>query len=329
MAGTSVEGSPIWSALTGPLSSFVGGVQEKESIEEEKKLEALHEARREEVNRKRYRKRIQSLQMEVEEVNEEATITRKLLWETQDKLNERDERIRQLENHVNEILELRVKDLETIKALRVANSDCVENESRAREAMDVFKKCYKRAQLKLKDQEAQIVVLNEQRESLQRSKSESEESDTTGMVSESALQYIQHVSNDKQCRLEKMLTESQADIDLWKSKYKVAHKRCLNWQEQVLAMEHPSEGAEHIKRQRSKIDKLEEKIRTLETERAELERIDSRNPFESMIEGAFCNSDKRDGGLSKTLLDGLQSLNCSIQPPTIEYPNLELKNSCV
>ena len=318
MAGDSVEENPFWSALKEPLSSFVGGMQNNDAaIEEQKKAEAIQAARREEANRKRYRKRIQNLQMEVEEVNEAATKTRKLLWETQDKLKEKDDQIRQLQNHLNELLELRESDLAAIKSLRVANSDCVENENRAREAMVVFKKCYKRAQLKVKEQEEEIAVLHEQRERMERARITSEASDTTGMVSESALEYIQSVSNDKQYRLEKMLTETQADADIWKSKYKVAHKRCLNWQEQIMAMEHPSEGAAHIERQRTTIDKLEEKIRKLEierskterseTERSEPERQDSRNPFESGSEGAFCNSDTRDGGLSKALLDGFQN----------------------
>jgi len=325
MAGSSEEENPIWSALKEPLSSFVGV---NDAFKERRAAEAMKEAKQAESHRIRYRKRIQSLQMEVEDVNEEATNTRRLLWETEDKLKEQDDKVRQLENHLQDLLELREKDLAAIKSLRASNSDCVENESRAREAMDVFKKCYKRAQLKLKQQEEEIAVLREQRESFARGKVDSKESGSTGMVSESALEYIQTVSSDKEHRLEKMLSDTQVEADLWKSKYKVANKRCLNWQEQILAMEHPSEGAEHIKRQRIAIDKLEEKIVTLETERAELERLDSRNPFESIMEGAFCQNDTRDGGLSQALIDSFQNFNCSMATPTMEYPNLKMGSSC-
>jgi len=330
MAGSSEEENPIWSALKEPLRSFISvGKKNNAEVDEQNRMVALEAAKQEDRNQKRYRKRIQSLQMEVEEVNEEATKTRKLLWETQDLLKERDAHIRQLENHLHELLELNEKNVADVKSLRAANSDCVENESRAREAMDVFKKCYKRAQLKLKQQETQIAILNEEREKMERGKINSVSSDTTGLVSESALEYIQTISNEKEYKLEKMLSDTQVEADLWKSKYKVAHKRCLNWKEQIMAMEHPSEGAEHIKRQRAAIDKLEEKIRTFETEKVELERLDSRNPFESMIEDAFCNTDTRDGGLSTTLLDKFQNFNCSIPTPTLEYPNLKLGNSCV
>jgi chromosome segregation ATPase len=304
MAGTSEENN-VWSALMEPLSSFVGGQQEND---------AGKEAMEEDVYRNRYRKRILNLQMEVEEVNEEATNTRKELWEAQDKLKETGDQIRKLENHLNEILELREKDLQTIKALRVNNSDCVENESRAREAMEVFKKCYKRAQLKIKEHEEEIAVLREQKESAERGKDKMKVVNTASMVNESALEYIQTVSNDKEKRLKKMLSETENEVDLWKSKYKVANKRCLNWQEQILAMEHPSEGAEHIKRQRIEIDGLEKMVRTLEEKHAQEER-DSRNPFNSMVTASYCSEEIRDG-LTKSFMDSFQNLNCSV--PTYE-----------
>jgi len=311
------EENYIWSAFTEPLSSLMAGQKSNGANDMKKKREIQNEAGREEGNRRRYRKRIKNLETEIDEINEEATNTRKILWETEDKVKEQEHQIRQLENHLNEILELREKDLSHIKGLRAANSDCVENESRAREAMDVFKKCYKRAKLKMNQQEQEIAVLQE------RGKHNSETTDTTGMVSESALHFIQTVSNDKEKRLEKMLTDSEVEVDVWKSKYKVAQKRCLNWQEQILAMEHPSEGVNHIKRQRIAIDKLQEKVNTLETEKSELE--DSRNTFESLFKGAFCsndtrdegNSDTRDGGLTKNFMDGFKNLNCSIPTYTI------------
>lgn len=319
------EENGIWSALTEPLSSFMTGQKSGDENDAKKKIELLNEqASKEESNRRRYQKRIQNLEMEIEEVNEEATTTRRLFWESQDKVKEQEDKIRQLENHLHEIFELREKDLRHIKSLRAANSDCIENESRAREAMEVFKKCYKRAQLKLKQQEEEIAVLQE------RVKDTSEVTDTRDMVSESALQYIQTVSSDKEKRLEKMLTDTEVEVDLWKSKYKVASKRCMNWQEQILAMEHPSEGAAHIKKQRIAIDKLQEQIKKLKMEGAQKSQSedDSRNPFETFMKGAFGNttrtsstSDIRDEGLTKSFMDGLKNINCArIEPPNCSLP---------
>ena len=329
MAGTIEEESNIWSALMEPLSSFVGGQQENDATDNNN-IQTVEdkEAMQEDAYRRRYRKRIQNLQMEVEEVNEEATNTRKLLWEAQDKLKDTGDQVRKLENHLNEILELREKDLQTIKALRVNNSDCVENESRAREAMEVFKKCYKRAQLKIKEHEEEIAVLREQKERAERGTNKTKVMNTDSMVNESALEYIQTVSNDKEKKLKQMLSETENEVDLWKSKYKVANKRCLNWQEQILAMEHPSEGAEHIKRQRTEIEGLENQVKNLEEKHAQEEQ-ESRNPFNRMVNASFCSEDVRDG-LTKSFMDSFQNLNCSVPTiPTYEpkMPNMDgLKN---
>jgi predicted nucleic acid-binding Zn-ribbon protein len=294
MAGGSEE---IWAALTDPLSSFVG-TQQKADVQ--KQTDVAKAAKVEDAHRRRYRKRIAILQAEVEQVNNEATGTRKLLWEAQDSLKESEDQIRKLENHLNEILELREKDLQAIKALRVANSDCVENESRAREAMEVFKKCYKRAQLKIKEHEEEIAVLREHKERTERGGDNIGVVDTGGMVNESALEYIQTVSNDKEKKLKKMLSETEVEVDLWKSKYKVAQKRCLNWQEQILAMEHPSEGAVHIKKQRIQIEELEKKVRGFK------EKIEQRDA--QMVHA--CDDDMRDG-LAKNFMDGFKNLNCA------------------
>jgi hypothetical protein len=305
MIGAMKEDDNIWSALTEPLSSFVGGQPKNRANVKEMT------AKTEETEQRRSRKRIQHLQQEVEDVNEEATNTRKMLWEAQDLLKESEDQIRKLENHLNEVLELREKDLHSIKSLRVANCECVENESRAREAMEVFKKCYKRAQVKIKEHEEEIVVLREHRNIAQRGGVE--DYNSSGMVNESALEYIQSVSNEKEKKLNKMLSETEVEVDLWKSKYKVANRRCLNWQEQMLAMEHPTEGAAHIKRQRIQIENLESEIKTIQQKEAEEKaQRDCRNPFEGMAQGTTCVDDDARDGCTKNFLEGFQNLTCSI-----------------
>ena len=322
MTRSSDDDNGIWAALTEPLSSLVGGGQQSNEANDDDNRNRETETRSYgEIYRKRYRKRIQSLQAEVEEVNEESTKTRKQLWETQDRLKDTEDQVRQLENHLNEVLELREKDLETIKSLRAANSDCVEMESRAREAVEVFKKCYKRSQLKIKQNEEEIIVLREQRDKAERGRGrgqgETGYMDTSAMVNESALKYIQVVSNDKEKRLRKMLNQTEKEVELWKSKHKVAVKRCQNWQQHILAMEHPSEAAEHMEKQRIQIEKLEKNIIMLEEE-MEMdeenkqphveEREDTRNVFGDVMNRAFCDDGIHDNFTTK-LVNGFQNLN--------------------
>ena len=334
--GGNRDENPIWSALAEPLSSLIGG-QPQNNKDDDSRKDAATIERHEEVYRKRYRKRLQSLQTEVEEVNEEATKTRKQLWETQDKLKSAEDQIRKLENHLNEVLELREKDLENVKTLRAANSDCVEMENKAREAMDVFKKCYKRGQLKIKENEEEIAVLREQRDNAEQLHSKA---DNTATIDESALEHMKTISNEKQKKLQKMLLQTENEVDLWKSKYKVASKRCENWQEQILAMSHPTEATVHIEKQRIRIEQLEGMLKNAEDneekQREELERGE-REREEHAIEGeeeerddghydiryyptytddnvvnrAFCDEDLHTS-LTKDLLDRIQKLNWAL-----------------
>jgi len=296
----------IWSALE-PLTSLVSGFKSDNEADDAARRK---EEKQEESSRKRYRRRMEKLQAEVEQVNDEATETRKLLWESQDKVKGIEDQVRELENHLNEILELREKDLENIKLLRIANFECVENEGRANEAMEVFKKCYKRAQLKIKDHEEEIAVLREHKGRLERGTDKTKSSlNTATMVNESALEYIQMVSGDREKKLNQMLVETETKVDLWKSKYKVAHKRCLNWQEQILAMEHPSEGAAHIRRQGLQIDSLEAEIALLEKK---LDDEEKRNPFDIMVRGTSCFNEGLREGLTKTFSDGFDHFSSNI-----------------
>eukprot|EP00536_Pseudo-nitzschia_multiseries_P004510 jgi/Psemu1/188213/e_gw1.75.39.1 len=334
------EERSIWAALAEPLNSFVAGQQNNGNDDDNRKNLAMSEYQ-EDAYRKRYRKRLQSLQAEIDEVNEDATTTRKKLWETQDKLKSADDQIRKLENHLNEVLELRERDLESVKQLRAANSDCVEMESRAREAMEVFKKCYKRAQLKIKEQEEEIVLLREQKDSAERDQSTNNEGKKLP-VNESALEHIKSVSDEKEQRLKKMLFETENEVDLWKSKYKVASKRCNNLQEQIQAAEHPSEATAHMNKQRIRIEQLENMLRSAEEkeerrqreeyrkeerqkeerqkeERQQEERDDgyrdsyyfSGDPLDQIVNRAFCDEDLQDS-FSKDLVKRIQMLNCAL-----------------
>lgn len=248
--------------------------------------EAKIAAAKQEAERKKYESTIASLQQEVLDVNEEATKARNQMWDMQDDFKDARQEIQKLEGQLKELLELREKDLESLRSLRLLNAECVENESRAREAMEVFKKCYKRSQVKIKENEQEILALRQQQGVLAVVKSENEEGEEEGMVNESALEYIQAVSHEKEKRLKKILNETEVEADLWKSKYKVANKRCMNWQEQILAMEHPTEGASHIQKQRIQIEELQAQVEAYQNKEAELKaQEDCRNPLEGLTCG--------------------------------------------
>ena len=286
------EDAGIWGAFEA-LNPFAG---DNKDDEEAKIAEAKLEA-----ERKAYESKIQDLQQEVLDVNEEATKARQDMWDVMDRLKDAQREVLKLEKHLKELLDLRDKDLENLRSLRLANAECVENESRAREAMEVFKKCYKRSQVKIKENEQEILNLRAEQGALAVVKSTDEEGEEVGMVNESALEYIQAVSNEKEQRLKQMLSESEVEVDLWKSKYKVANKRCMNWQEQILAMEHPTEGAVHIQKQRVQIEELQAQVEAYQNKEAELRaQEDCRNPLDGLTCGGPEETvDARDNAESK------------------------------
>jgi chromosome segregation ATPase len=332
----------LWSALTSPLNSLVGIQEEdgnynvnnnntsKNSNNKNNQLEA---------DLKRYRKRYQALQEEVDEVNEEATKTRKQLWEAQDSSKETSDKVRALENHLNEVLELREKDIDTINTLKVANSECLENESRAKESMEIFKKVYKRAQLKIKEDEEEIAILREQRDMVIRQKN-SKGGDSSGYggggratADESALEHIKMVSDNKEKRLKNMLFQAEREVELWKSKQKIAAKRVQNSREQILAMDDPTQAASHMEKQRVQIEQLEFQLSSFE-EKGEREREEQEQRYEedrdeknryrndvidySVVDRGFCDEDL-DDGLTKDLIGRIQNLGSVF--PSILYNN--------
>jgi hypothetical protein len=339
----------LWSALTSPLNSLVGIQEDDGNYNDNNNNTSNNDDNKnsqQDADLKRYRKRYQALQEEVDEVNEEATKTRKQLWEAQDSLKETSDglketsdKVRALENHLNEVLELREKDIDTINTLKVANSECLENENRAKESMEIFKKVYKRAQLKIKEDEEEIAILREQRDMVIRQKN-SKGGDNCGhggdgrgrvTANESALDHIKMVSDNKEKRLKNMLFQAERDVEIWKSKHKVEAKRVKNSREQILVMEDPTQAASHMEKQRVQIEQLESQLSSFE-EKGERERQEQEQEQEqeqkqqyeehrdesnryrndvidnSVVERGFCDEDF-DDGLTKDLMGRIQNLS--------------------
>lgn len=210
-----------------------------------------------------YQRRYQLLRNEVDEINESATTTRKQLWETQDKLSDSLKKNRQLENHLNEVLELRENDIETIKMLQKKNTECFENEHRARESMEIFKKVYKRAQLKIKDNEEEIAILREQRDAVIRDKNR-KRGEATAVDELDALKRIKLLSKKKEKAMKDLLIQAERDVEIWKRRFSIEANRVKGCKEQLLAMDDPYRCASYIEKQHLVIADLESQLSALQ-----------------------------------------------------------------
>lgn len=100
---------------------------------------------------------------EIEGVTELLTKTRTSLWETQDRLRASEEKVQQLEMHIEELVAAHDQDVQRIKALQQENSQCLEEEVKIRESLDLMKKVFTRLQLKSKEEQETISLLQEER----------------------------------------------------------------------------------------------------------------------------------------------------------------------
>lgn len=100
---------------------------------------------------------------EIEGVTEQLTQTRTSLWETQDRLRASEVKVQQLEMHVEELVAVHDQDVQRIKALQQENSQCLEEEVKIRESLDLMKKVFTRLQLKSREEQETIALLQEER----------------------------------------------------------------------------------------------------------------------------------------------------------------------
>jgi chromosome segregation ATPase len=201
-------------------------------------------------------KQYQDLLAEVELINKEVTTVRRQLWEAQDQLKEKDDKIRTLENHVNELLEDRQKDVDLVKELKEANTELLEQEAKARESLDLMKRVLTRAELKAKGDEETIEIL---KHDLRRNRTEDD------------AERMKQAVKEKEKRLELYLKEADDEVKEWKEKFTLANRTVINLRSQIAAMDDPTGAAKQLERQRKMIDALEQQIIDLEIEDMERE----------------------------------------------------------
>ena len=108
----------------------------------------------------------EELMAEIESITEQLTKTRNTLWETQDNLRTTEQKAQQLEMHVAELVAERKNDARQVKQLQEDNARYLEDESKIRESLELMKKVFIRGQLKAKEDQENIALLQEERDLL-------------------------------------------------------------------------------------------------------------------------------------------------------------------
>jgi chromosome segregation ATPase len=236
---------------------------------------------------------------EVDLINTEVTNVRKQLWEAQDKLKEKDDKIRKLETHVQELLDQREKDVASIKELKEANADLVEEETKVRESLDLMKKVLTRAELKVKEDEETISLLKQERKSLLQVAGVSKQSN----LNLTAIDRIKEASAAREEKYKELLNEAEAEIDEYKDRHAKAAKLVNHLRAQLAAVEDPTGAAAQLEKQRRMIDALEEQIIELEIEEMEKEDERSDTPVydHSVVHRSILDEDFEDSRLRRVI----------------------------
>jgi chromosome segregation ATPase len=243
---------------------------------------------------------------EVELINSEVTAVRKQLWETQDILKEKNMMIGKLNCQVEELLKLREKDKETVKELKEANTNLVEEEAKVREQLDLMKKVLTRSELKVKDYEETISILENS------SARPNENHGSANLVSPTEIGRLKKRSEEREEKYKKLLDEAENEIDMWKDRHAKATKLASNLQAQLNAVGDPTGTALQLEKQRKLIDALEQQIIEMdieEFEKEEEDRGDLPQYDHSVIQRALLDEDL-EGSKLRTLIQSLDCRQC-------------------
>jgi chromosome segregation ATPase len=245
---------------------------------------------------------------EVELINSEVTAVRKQLWDTQDMLKEKNRKIEKLESQVEELLKLREKDEATVKELKEANTNLVEEEANVRDQLDLMKKVLTRSEIKAKDYEETISILKNSREP----PNVKDGCTSHGGVSLTEIGRLKKRSEEREEKYKKLLDEAENEIDMWKDRHAEAMKLASNLQSQLNALGDPTGTALQLEKQRKMIDALEEQITALELdelEKEEEDRGDIPQYDHSLIQRAILDEDL-EGSKLRTLIQTLDCRQC-------------------
>lgn len=309
---------------------FVDAIDAANSSSKDRKLKNRYyrrEIQREVLQSQLTQKREQELLEEVQLLNDDVTRARKELWTTQDQVAASNERVRELTNHVNELLQQRVEDDRTIQHLKEENMKLVEGELKVRESLDLMKTVFTRAQLKARDDQETITTLRKERDTLQSQlrklmretgKSAHEFSSPLHATSYYEVDRLASARTSKEERLKKLLTHTDKELNDLKGRHAAAIETIQALRQRVEGMQDPVEASRELDKQRRMIDRLEQQIADMELQNLKIgddEEYDIRdddaavmkNRYEDVVNRAFCDEDL-DGSLTQQVI---ATLDCS------------------
>ena len=240
---------------------------------------------------------------EIESVTGQLTKTRTALWSTQDRLGHSEEKIQQLEMHIDELVASREEDAKEIKGLQEENTRCLEEEMKIRDSLELMKKVFTRTQLKSKEEHETITLLQEERDLLLEENQKLRSSYKLGTA--------QTNDADKNASvLATALEQTRSELAEYKRKHNSAENTIRMLKKKLLddTNMNAKETDRKLQKQRKVIDRLENQIMELVDDDDTRGDYDVYDDYETdIISRAFFDEDL-EGGLARSLM---QRLDCT------------------
>jgi chromosome segregation ATPase len=167
------------------------------------------------------------LMEEIETITKQLTKTRNTLWEAQDRLRTSEHKAQQLEMHVTELLAARNQDAVKVKQIQEDNTRCLEEEAKIRESLELMKKVFTRNQLKSKEDQETIALMQEERDLLLEenqklhsitSKQQNSKNDSAGSEPQKTERFLSDASQKNERLLSDALEKARKELRDYKKK---------------------------------------------------------------------------------------------------------------
>jgi chromosome segregation ATPase len=201
---------------------------------------------------------------ELDTVTVQLKKTRESLWETQDTVKDAEDKAKSLELHIEELVQAHGEQDGEIKKLRAENSTHIEEEAKVRESLELMKKVFTRNQLKAREDQETMMLLQEERDLLlEENKHLRIAPAASKQYERGAIQRIKRESLEKERHLTSILHKIKAELNHTRSKYKVSDESVKTLQKKLATMNNPEETNRALELQRQKINILEYQIQQL------------------------------------------------------------------
>lgn len=208
-------------------------------------------------------KMYQDLFDELESVSDQLSKTREQYWKTQDELKESHDKIGSMELHIQELVATHENDKEEMKKLQIENSTHVEEEAKVRESLDLMKKVFTRTQLRSKEDQETIMLLQEERDLLLEENKQLRDGGAGTQHDKAAISRMKRESLEREKQLGALLEKTKKELEEANERRELAEADVKIMTQRLALAKDPRETQEHAERQRERIDELERQLMEL------------------------------------------------------------------